>query len=334
MGRRTTGARTTGPPGPPRPPPPRARAPVPPRLGLPTRPSAVTRPAFLAAAERPFLRSQSTAASRSPPVSPSAFLQSIIPAPVLSRRSFTMLAVMFAMSCSVGCQAAGGAADSISSADRRSGSASASRLTMMGGNAIRGAAREALQRWGNEDRPAVGVFTYHAPSTTNYDPETGNSIPHVVFSPIAEAVEVLVDTETGSICVPRVISVLDVGQTIHPAMLTGQVEGAVVQALGYSLLENFITDRGRIQTPDLTTYLVPTVLDVPDRVESHIVEHPDPTGPWGARGAGETPFIAVAPALVGAVHDAIGFFFDHLPLIPQAIVSGMRVQQSGSCKSP
>ena len=215
-----------------------------------------------------------------------------------------------------------------------SGSASASRLTMMGGNAIRGAAREALQRWGNEDRPAVGVFTYHAPSTTNYDPETGNSIPHVVFSPIAEAVEVLVDTETGSICVPRVISVLDVGQTIHPAMLTGQVEGAVVQALGYSLLENFITDRGRIQTPDLTTYLVPTVLDVPDRVESHIVEHPDPTGPWGARGAGETPFIAVAPALVGAVHDAIGFFFDHLPLIPQAIVSGMRVQQSGSCKSP
>ena len=209
------------------------------------------------------------------------------------------------------------------------GSASASRLTMMGGNAIRGAAREALKRWLGEERPAVGVYTYRAPATTNYDPETGRSTPHIVFSPIAEAVEVLVDTETGSISVPRVISVMDVGQVINPTMLTGQVEGAVAQALGYSILENFVTDQGRIQTSDLTTYLLPTVLDVPDRVESHIVEHPDPTGPWGARGAGETPFIAVAPALAGAVHAATGIFFDRLPLIPPVVLSGIQDQRGG-----
>jgi CO/xanthine dehydrogenase Mo-binding subunit len=210
------------------------------------------------------------------------------------------------------------------------GSASASRLTMMGGNAIRGAAREALQRWVDENRPAIGTFTYHAPSTTNYDPETGRSVPHVVFSPIAEAVEVLVDTETGSISVPRVISVVDVGRAINPVMLTGQVEGAVVQALGYSVMENFITERGHIQTPDLTTYLIPTVLDVPDCVESQVVEHPDPIGPWGARGVGETPFIAVAPALAGAIHDATGIFFDRLPLIPQTILNGIRDRREAS----
>lgn len=208
------------------------------------------------------------------------------------------------------------------------GSASASRLTLMGGNAIRGAAREALRHWADEERPAVGVYTYHAPPTTNFDQETGHSNPHIAYSPIAEAVEVSVDIESGSIIVPRVISVMDVGQVINPAMLEGQVEGAVVQALGYSILENLLIDQARIQTYDLTTYLIPTVLDVPDCVESHIVENPDPIGPWGARGAGETPFIAIAPALAGAIHDATGIFFDRLPLIPSTILSGLKDQQS------
>lgn len=213
------------------------------------------------------------------------------------------------------------------------GSASASRLTLMGGNAICGAAREALQRWADEERPAVGVYTYKAPPTTNYDPETGRSNPHVAFSPVAEAVEVLVDTESGSIRILRVISVMDVGQAINPSMLAGQVEGAIVQALGYSLSENLITDQAQIQTPDLTTYLLPTVLDVPDCVESYIVENPDPVGPWGARGAGETPFIAIAPALVGAIHDATGVFFDRLPLTPSAVLSGLKDLQ-GAASDP
>jgi CO/xanthine dehydrogenase Mo-binding subunit len=200
------------------------------------------------------------------------------------------------------------------------GSASASRLTMMGGNAIRGAAQAALQHWMDEERPAVGVYTYHAPETTNYDPQNGRSIPHVVFSPIAEAVEISVDTETGAIEVPRVVSVMDVGQAINPALLTGQVEGAVAQAVGYALYENFITEHGRIQTADLTTYLLPSVRDVPGRIESHIVENPDPVGPWGARGAGETPFIAISPAIAGALHEATGLFFNRLPLTPQTVL--------------
>jgi CO/xanthine dehydrogenase Mo-binding subunit len=200
----------------------------------------------------------------------------------------------------------------------------------MGGNAIRGAARIALQRWADEERPAVGVYTFQAPPTTNYDLETGRSNPHVAFSPVAEAVEVLVDTESGSIRIPRVISVMDVGQAINPSMLAGQVEGGIVQALGYSLSENLIIDQAQIQTLDLTTYLLPTVLDVPDCVESYIVENPDPVGPWGARGAGETPFIAIAPALAGAIHDATGVFFDRLPLTPSAVLSGLKDLQGTS----
>jgi CO/xanthine dehydrogenase Mo-binding subunit len=94
--------------------------------------------------------------------------------------------------------------------------------------------------------------------------------------------------------------------------------------VGYATLENFVVQAGHILTPTLGTYLIPTALDVPDAVDSIIVEHPDPVGPWGARGMGETPFIAVAPAVASAVHDATGVWFDRLPLTPQAVLAGLR----------
>jgi CO/xanthine dehydrogenase Mo-binding subunit len=204
------------------------------------------------------------------------------------------------------------------------GSASASRLTLMGGNAIRGAASAALARWCDEERPAVAEFTYHAPPTTNFDPESGHAVPHVVFSPVAQAVAAGVDVETGQVSVRRVVTAVDVGAAINPAQVQGQVHGAVAQAVGYATQEHFVSQGGRILTSTLSTYLIPTVLDVPEAVESLILENPDPVGPWGARGVGETPFIAVAPAIASAVHDATGVWFDSLPLTPPAILDGLR----------
>ena len=204
------------------------------------------------------------------------------------------------------------------------GSASASRLTLMGGNAVMGAAREALARWRDEERPAIATYTYHAPETTTFDPNSGHGKPHVVFSPVAQAVVADVDVDTGQVAVRRVVTAVDVGQAINPAQVEGQVHGAVAQAVGYATLENFVVQAGHILTPTLGTYLIPTALDVPDSVDSTIVEHPDPVGPWGARGVGETPFIAVAPAIVSAVHDATGVWFDRLPLTPQAVLAGLR----------
>ena len=203
------------------------------------------------------------------------------------------------------------------------GSASASRLTMLGGNAIRGAAQLALTSWTNEDRPAKGTFTYHAPVTTTFDPQSGYSKPHVVFSPVAQAVEVSVDCETGEVRLPRVVSVVDSGQPINPNLLSGQIEGGVIQALGYTLMENFITEQGYIMTPDLTTYLIPTVLDVPEVNEVSHCEHLEAIGPWGARGIGETAVIAIAPAVAAGIHDATGVWFDRLPFTPQEVFSRM-----------
>ena len=76
-------------------------------------------------------------------------------------------------------------------------------------------------------------------------------------------------------------------------------------------------------TPSLATYLIPTIDDVPDRVELVIVERPDPRGPWGVRGMAEMPFIPLAPALAAAVHDATGIWFDELPLTPERVLRGL-----------
>jgi CO/xanthine dehydrogenase Mo-binding subunit len=205
-----------------------------------------------------------------------------------------------------------------------SGSASASRLTYMAGNAVRGAAERALQAWAAEERPAIGEYTYLAPKTTALDHESGQGLPNFAYGYVAQAVEVAVDTETGQISVERVICADDAGQAINPQQVVGQIEGAVVQALGYTLLEDFRTRDGRVLSDRLSTYLIPTVLDVPRRVESIIVETPDPNGPWGARGMGEMPYLPLAAAVANAVYNATGVRFYDFPLTPERVWRGLR----------
>ena len=204
-----------------------------------------------------------------------------------------------------------------------SGSVSASRMTFMSGNAIRGAAELALKKWGAEERPAVAEYKYLAPRTTNFEPETGYSTPNFAYAWVAQAAEVEVDTETGHVRVVRFVSADDVGQAINPALVQGQVEGAVVQAQGYAITEDYKMKDGYVLSDQLSTYLIPTVLDIPEKVETVIVEKRDPNGPWGARGLGELPYLGVAPAIAAAVHDATGAWIDELPLTPERVLRAL-----------
>jgi CO/xanthine dehydrogenase Mo-binding subunit len=203
------------------------------------------------------------------------------------------------------------------------GSASASRMTFMAGNAIKGACERALEKWRAEDRPAVVRYQYRAPKTTELDPQTGSGTPNFSYGYVAQTISVEVDTETGHVRILQVISADDVGKAINPQQIRGQIEGAVVQAAGYTILENFIQKDGYVQTPHLSTYLIPTVLDIPEHVESMILEYPDPVGPWGARGMAEMPFLPVAPAIIAAVHDATGVWFHDFPLTPERVLLGL-----------
>jgi CO/xanthine dehydrogenase Mo-binding subunit len=203
------------------------------------------------------------------------------------------------------------------------GSASASRMTFMAGNAIKGAAEAAMEKWKQEERPAVAEFKYLAPPTTHMDKETGFSRPNFSYAYSAQDVEVEVDTETGHVRVVRVVAADDVGKAINPDLVVGQIEGAVVQAHGYAVTEDFKMQDGRVLTDQLSTYLLPTILDIPERVESVLVEVPDPNGPWGARGLGELPFLPFAPAVGAAIHDATGVWIDEFPFTPERVLRAL-----------
>jgi CO/xanthine dehydrogenase Mo-binding subunit len=204
-----------------------------------------------------------------------------------------------------------------------SGSASASRMTFMAGNSIKGACELALEKWKAEERPAIATYQYRPPRTTPLDPQTGKSEPNFAYGYVAQGVTLEVDVETGLIRILEVISVNDVGRAVNPLNVQGQIEGGVVQATGYAILENFIQKDGFVLTPLLSTYLIPTVEDVPEQIKAVILEYADPIGPYGARGMAEMPFLPLAPAVIDALHQATGVWFFEFPLTPERVLRGL-----------
>ncbi len=203
------------------------------------------------------------------------------------------------------------------------GSVSASRMTHMAGNSIIGAAKVALEKWAEGNRPALGAYVYRPPKTTASDPLDGHCFPNFTYGYVAQAFLVDVDTRSGEVHIREVISVDDVGKAINPQLVEGQIEGAVVQAAGYTLLENWQKKDAKAVTDRLSRYLIPTVMDIPDNVRSVIMELADPIGPYGARGVGEMPYLPFAPGVLEAVYQATGVRFNHFPLTDETVLRGL-----------
>lgn len=162
---------------------------------------------------------------------------------------------------------------------------------------------------------AQGWFV--APDTTFEKDGLGDA--YFVYSFAANIVEVEVDLETGVVDVKRIIGAHDLGKAINPAMAEGQIEGGALQGMGYAIMENMVSEKGRIQSDSLTTYPIPTSLDAPEIVPI-LVEHPYSHGPFGAKGLGEPPLMGVAPAVINAVSNAVGVRFSRIPLMPEEIL--------------
>src|SRR6266498_1073062 len=203
------------------------------------------------------------------------------------------------------------------------GSVSASRMTFFIGNAIKEGAQKALEMWLGEERPVHLDHTYWPHQTTTPDPETGQCDPNVAYAYTANAAEVVVDVETGLVKIEKIYCAIDVGKAINPQQVIGQIQGGLVQSVGYAVMENFIEKDGQVLTPSLSTYLVPTVLDIPQEMNIMVLEIPDPRGPWGARGLGEVMNMCLVPAVTAAVHEATGVWFDHFPLTPEEVLKGI-----------
>ena len=137
--------------------------------------------------------------------------------------------------------------------------------------------------------------------------------------------EVTVDVGTGIIRVDRLVLAQDAGVVINPLMLEGQMEGGAYQGLGYAISEELVfdPDTGRILNPDLMDYRLPTPADMPE-LHTIIVETSDPSGPFGAKGAGEIPLVPIAPAVANAVFNATGVRIRDLPLTPERVLRALR----------
>lgn len=173
-----------------------------------------------------------------------------------------------------------------------------------------------------DDSQRMAVFQFQAP-VCQETPTTDQNlrlhgIPHLIFSYGAHLVAVEVDELSGRVEVVRYLSVTDCGRVINPQLYEQQIEGGICQGLGYGLYEDFKVREGKILTPDLATYIIPTAPDVPD-METLAVEIPEPSGPFGMKGAGEIALAGPLPAVANAVADAIGKRIFQSPLTPERV---------------
>jgi CO/xanthine dehydrogenase Mo-binding subunit len=211
------------------------------------------------------------------------------------------------------------------------GSASASRMTLMGGRAVHDAALAARERWSaSEDYHGEATVQFRPTPTTPFAPGTGAGTPNYCYGYAAQAVEVEVNTLTGLVRVLKVISVHDVGRAINRQQVEGQIEGCLAQALGYALLEFFQVKDGHVLTPYFSTYLLPTALDMPTEIVPVILELADPLGPFGARGVAEMALVPFAPAVASAIHDATGVWLTHQPMTPERVLAALASQKENS----
>jgi CO/xanthine dehydrogenase Mo-binding subunit len=208
------------------------------------------------------------------------------------------------------------------------GSCSASRLSFMAGNAVKITCEAALEAWKAGQRPVCVERTHRPRPTTMYDAETGVCDPHVTYGYGTQIAEVEVNTETGEIHLNRVWAAHDVGQAVNPQQVEGQIQGAISQALGWTLLEDFVSVEGQLRTRSFADYLIPTVWDMPE-IQPLILEVPDPQGPYGVRGLGEMPMLVLAPAILDAIHDATGVWFNRLPVRAEDMLLALKARDQG-----
>jgi CO/xanthine dehydrogenase Mo-binding subunit len=186
-------------------------------------------------------------------------------------------------------------------------------------------------RDGEESRPLalshlpLDQYGYVITSEATFDPptspldENGQGVPYSVFGFGAHMAEIEVDKELGTIRVLRVTAAHDVGRAINPTLIEGQIEGGVAQGLGMALMEEFFPGKGE----NLHDYLIPSAGDIPP-IESILIEDPSPIGPFGAKGIGEQAVIPTAPAILNALHDAVGIRLRRIPAIPDRVLAAIR----------
>ncbi len=155
--------------------------------------------------------------------------------------------------------------------------------------------------------------------------------PSPAYSYSAAVAEVDVDPSTGIVTVERVWIAHDIGKSINPVLVMGQVEGSVYMGLGEILMEemSYRANRNVVHKfPSMLEYKSPTTMEMCD-VKTYLIEDPDPNGPFGAKEVGQGPLLPVPPAVANAVYNAIGVRIDEVPITPEKVLKALREKERG-----
>jgi CO/xanthine dehydrogenase Mo-binding subunit len=185
----------------------------------------------------------------------------------------------------------------------------------------------AMANWGGEY--LVGTGAYIPGPGQSFDPETGEmtALSSLAFG--ACVAEVDVDTETGVVDVIKLVQVYEVGKAINPLLCKGQINGGAMMGIGFALTEDFSPDYPTLElAPEgLNDYVITTAADMPPVMISDLVEVPHPNGPRGAKGFSEMTAAAPAPAILSAIHDAVGVWITDYPATPERILKALAMKK-------
>jgi CO/xanthine dehydrogenase Mo-binding subunit len=171
--------------------------------------------------------------------------------------------------------------------------------------------------------PLVAEGHYQEPPGVHWDDSKYRGDAYGAYSWATYVAEVTVDTLTGQVTVDDFVAMQEIGKVLHPVLASGQIEGGVVQGIGWALYENVQWKGGGMVNNQLTNYIIPTSMDVPP-IQVLFEEVPYEHGAMGAKGIGELPMDGPAPALLNAIHNALGVDFFHIPLMPEDILSACK----------
>jgi CO/xanthine dehydrogenase Mo-binding subunit len=180
------------------------------------------------------------------------------------------------------------------------------------------------KKYGMQAGNIIGSASF-VPSYTPMDHHTGlspNATPYWMIG--GAGAEIEVDTETGHVRVTRLVNVADLGTPINPNIVATQLSGGAIMQLGFTLFENMDFDAGQVTNASLADYKIPGLHDLPAVMENQAVDAETRTGPFGAKGVGESATFGVSPAIANAIDDAIGVRLTALPLTPERVYRALR----------
>jgi len=180
------------------------------------------------------------------------------------------------------------------------------------------------RKYGMQAGNVIGSGSFIPPYKPT-DHDTGQSPEATPYWMIgATGIELSVDTETGHVTIERLITVADLGTALNPEIVATQLSGAAIMQLGFTMTEDMIYDAGQVTNANLADYKIPGFFDIPPVMENVVVEAEQKSGPFGAKGVGESGTFGVSPAIANAVDDAVGVRITEMPLTPEKVFRALR----------